>query len=923
MDSVLVDYLQSGKAWILVGSGPSVEMEYPSWEKLAACAMKAAQAEKPGVNLGHLNRTMQAKDYPRVFQEAEDILGIEALLKHLRQELRPGREGRIYDIITRWPINVYLTTNYDNELQEHLVKLGVAYIPHSNSEEHLSLLIPSLTGAIFKLHGDLTSDHGLVLTTRHYQEIVQGQRWEYWRTKMTSVFQMNPVVVIGLSLADRNIQQVLEAAKKGSGVTQPVCWLAPDVSESDRRTLLDRYRINVISYENKDGRHDNLVRLLENVDDFVVPRMQVQARQATNAISSQGLKPSAAAPGLFVFNAFCSQSDFDKKRLAIVSAIVEAMVPELKERSNFTLEQALELAGWPTSAKLEPTFVKQVRQSLIDQGVLEPSGDGLKLGTNAQAGTLQSKQMFDHMHDRFRSSLLLRLKRRYSALSDQQAAAIASQIEASLIQFFRECGLSLATTLLSRDRGVTVPSSIIPYVKAASTTFGDLLMRQAFFTVSVDVFVHPESADRDYLGRLSQGFFAFHALGTFGGAAKERLDHAKETVWLVDSDTQIRLLALGSTACATYRDCFSRLRALGIRFFTTARLFEETREHLWFANNVIEQYGEASHQVMSAAKGDSPYRKSNKFLEGFVSWQAAGNQADWGAYLFEIFRQRKSSVQSAKEALNLAGIEGVALSEWPGFSDSHHIDVQTSVAKIVRVWEELHRTESTNAEDETAERKAQPEAEALNIVRKEREGLYHILSDVGQNSPAWFISYTSILNLVDTGSRITWQPDAFLRFASTLCDIRDAESAEQAFEMLVLGIAQSGLNLLDEDILARVFARTIDQAKLNIAQLSQQYHETLEKKYGESLEKVLSRLPSSRQPLAAIQLANELAEAATVGQRAAEKAERSASKRAADAERKLAEVDKYRRKMEAKEEEGKRKARKPKAKKKKKKTKKK
>ena len=42
------------------------------------------------------------------------------------------------------------------------------------------------------------------------------ETWAYWRTKLVSVFQMCPVIIVGHSLSDPDIRQVLEAAKQGA-----------------------------------------------------------------------------------------------------------------------------------------------------------------------------------------------------------------------------------------------------------------------------------------------------------------------------------------------------------------------------------------------------------------------------------------------------------------------------------------------------------------------------------------------------------------------------------------------------------------------------------------------------------------------------------------------------------------------------------
>ena len=209
------------------------------------------------------------RDFPHVFNEAKRILGGPRLIQILNEKMKPSEPDEIYELIARWPVPVYLTTNYDDEIQKQLVKLGEAYVSYSNSEDHMAQLVPSLDGAIFKLHGDLRSESGLILTSSQYKDIDESADWQYWRTKMTSIFQLCRVVVIGHSLTDKNIRHVLKAAKQGAGVVQPICWVAPNAKPEERREFLEKYRIRVISYDNQDGTHKNLLRLIENISDFI------------------------------------------------------------------------------------------------------------------------------------------------------------------------------------------------------------------------------------------------------------------------------------------------------------------------------------------------------------------------------------------------------------------------------------------------------------------------------------------------------------------------------------------------------------------------------------------------------------------------------------------------------------------------------
>lgn len=928
MDKFLIDYLKSGKAWLLIGSGPSTAMGYPSWSKLAEEAVFVAKSEMVGVNTRSLENAMIREDYPGVFDEAKALLGSARLLHVLRAKFRSTNEGKIYELIARWPVSVYMTTNYDDEISSHLSQLGESYKTYSNSEDHLSLLTPEFHGAIIKLHGDLTSEEGLVLTKKQYHAIQEDETWDYWRVKMTSVFQMLPVIIIGHSLTDKNIKHVLETAKKGAGVTRPVCWIAPDVQFDQRRDYLEKCRIRVISYPNQSGDHRNLIRLIENIDDFIPPRLAVRIQQKIADISESPLGESAAAPGFFVYNKLFSEDIPKRKRVEVLLAVIESAVPKLKNLDSFTLQEALQNAGWPSDVKLDNTLSDVISQKAISSGSLEKvGGSKFKLGKLAETLAKNNQQAFEHSKERFKHSLFLRIRKKYPEITDEDASQIASYIEASLIGYFREGGLSLATTLFCdfscEARKATVPSSIVRFITEASTRYNDALKRQAFCTISVDSFVHAESAERDYLGRIAQGFFAFHALGVYGDVAIERLLHAKDTIWLVDSNVQIGLLALSSSSNALFRDCFKRLRNIGIRLFSTEKLFDEIHQHFYFADKLIEKEGQGSPSVLAAALGDPPHTQSNAFLEGFVNWQTAANPCDWKRYLFDIFGNRSPQTKDINDILRKIGIEVIDFQDWPGFKETDFAERDEYAGRIVgQMFERIIDSDTDYSRDPY--RKARPEAEALLIIKKEREGLYNIISEPETASPSWFISDTSILNIIDHGTIITWQPESFVRFILSLAPIGDDVSADCAFESLLLSIARSGVSIIDDQAISMVFGGVIDQSRLNIREQRQQYQEALESKYGEPMEKVLQRLPPRYQLLAAIQLAEERAQAEAARREKAEKRSEESSRHAKSLEKDVQNLEKFRKKMDEHKERARRKARKqksgnPKKKKKKKK----
>jgi hypothetical protein len=716
---------------------------------------------------------------------------------------------------------------------------------------------------------------------------------------------MNRMVIIGHSLRDNHIRHVLEAAKAGAGVLQPICWIAPDATDKDRKEFLEQYKIRVISYDNRDGEHQNLFRLLETTSDFIPKRTSIHIKQQISNLINNPIDMGSSATGYFVFNRLLPIDDFDEKRILSIISAIQSIIPQLKDSGVFTLKDALKHAGWPENIVLQKDFSDLICSKAIEQEIFTPVKDKYILNPRAEDKAKQQRNIFEHQKERFINSLVLRVRQKYPALDTQSANRIAQDIESSLTVYFKHGGLSLATTLFTTSGrpNLVLPSSIIKFIQEASSRYGDLLMRQAFCTISVDAFAHSRSPEREYLGRIAQGFFAFHALGAFGDVARERLHDAIKTVWLVDSSAQIPALALASSTCFVFRDCFSRLNSMGVRLFTTQNLFNETQEHLWFANTVIRENKSNDYHIIAAARGEPPYRKTNVFLEGFINWQAAGNPNDWNAYVYQIFNNSDPDEKIFKSALERLGIEVVKFKDWPGCTDDDNNLAEGYVNKIVS---NITRTiPATRDFDQMADprEKAIPESEAMVIVKNEREGCYYILSEPGEHSPSWFISDTSMLNIVEPGDRITWQTGSFLKFASSIFPCTSDQLTDKAFAILLLEFAQSGVSLLDDEAAEYVFGGIIDQSTINLKEQHQLYEETIGNKYGENPEDIMARIPALYRPLVSTQLFTEMANIALLRQKYADEKRENETKRAIIAENKLNQVAKFRKKMEERKQE--------------------
>lgn len=901
MDSVLLDYLRSGRAWVLVGSGPSSAMGYPSWRVLAEKANSLVRQATANDGLaGRLDSAMADENYPRVFEIAADELGIAALIRDLRPVLRPQlATGDVYAELARWPIPVYLTTNFDNELITSVVRVDPTYRSLSNSEDHLSLLVPGFSGAVVKLHGDLTTPMGLVLTESQYSALLAGSEWEYWRTKVRSILQMNPLIIVGQSLTDPHVTALLEEAKHGSGVEQPVVWLAPDIALSDARGYLDKYRIHVVPYQNRDGTHRNLATFVKDIGRFVPPRSTVATSARVAAVVSAGAVTDAGAPAFYVFNRLNSQPDAIERRIQVALATIEVALPNLLATKAYSLHDILEVAGWPAGVRVAPEFERIVVRRATSQHLLvRQSDDSLKPGPRPPKAR---REEFEHLRERFLSALRLRLARDFPDLIPAEVDRIAQDVHDSLTGFFKSGGLTLASILFNPDEVADsqtfLPSSIVAFMSDASARYDAHLLRQAFVHVSLAIFVDAGVPERAFLGRLSQGFFAFHALGAFGEVALERLRAARDTVWLLDSNVQIPVLALAAPSNMSLAETMKRLKMAGIRIFSTQKLFDETIEHLRYADRIVQRAGPDSYDVVAAANALPPYRRQNQFLQGFIRWQEAGSSSDWNHYLFESIGHRRPANNDLAEAARRLGIHVVDFQDWPGFTE---LDFSRA-EQFTQELKDWMRDRGTGPPDRDYEdwldKKARPEAEAYLVITKEREGSYNAITNPPGASEAWFISSTSAINVVGRGRRVTWQPDAFLEFANTLLTEIDGTSADRAFETLLWSLAQSGASPVDERTIGRVFGKVIDSSRLSTPEERETYQENLEAIYGESEDAVLARLPPSRKILATLQIKNQIIQRQASDLRLVQDQRETEARRAKEAETALDAVAKYKRRV--------------------------
>lgn len=101
-----------------------------------------------------------------------------------------------------------ITTNWDKLLENLIFPEFKTYV----GQDELIFSDLSNIGEIYKIHGSADRPNSLILTDEDYQDY--QNRNPYLAAKLLTIFIENPIIFIGYSLSDKNIQDILKAIIK-------------------------------------------------------------------------------------------------------------------------------------------------------------------------------------------------------------------------------------------------------------------------------------------------------------------------------------------------------------------------------------------------------------------------------------------------------------------------------------------------------------------------------------------------------------------------------------------------------------------------------------------------------------------------------------------------------------------------------------
>lgn len=180
-------------------------------------------------------------------------------------------EINLLSYLSKQNISGFITTNYDNFLES----ITTDYKTFIGQEQLIFSPIQQMA-EIFKIHGSADVPQSIILTKSDYEKFDTAST--YLVAKLMTIFVENPIIFIGYSIGDKNIQNIIKDI-----VT---CMSPEHISKLNNRFIFVKHNKNL-----KDSLE--ISKILHYVDDKAVPMTQIETDNYY--MIYEGLKDKCAA----------------------------------------------------------------------------------------------------------------------------------------------------------------------------------------------------------------------------------------------------------------------------------------------------------------------------------------------------------------------------------------------------------------------------------------------------------------------------------------------------------------------------------------------------------------------------------------------------------------------------------------------------
>jgi hypothetical protein len=816
----LLRLLNDHEAWAFVGSGPSVDAGAASWRRLVEIAAEmpeAADVSKDSAFKSAVNNL----NYPLAFDYLIEEIGRPDVVKAVEGALQTSQApGNMHRQLAALPFAGYITTNYDTLLEGALRERGEPWVTVGNTPDEARKVSAGAEHVVWHMHGaaGLPADRShLVLGQGDYDDIYRSG--SEVQEHLKALLIQRRVVFIGFGFNDYAVAALL---RRIGAMVSPDRFAYAFIekrgdfsSELGRSIFLTKHNIDVIPYKVRGESHRQLTDMLEVYSSLTVPRV---IRGIEPPHPPADLDPPTL--GLMIYNELLLTRGLEipsairgalleSHLLSLVAAGRRPIRDLLENASELAIELGRRVEGAAPADEREST-VRAAVAALTSAGLVTVKQEEMELTDNGRELVKTKTAAVELLSDVFRSSLEART-RMLGSTDSREVVTVADR-------FFRDCmarralGVAMAVSVggpgQQEYHAISLLQSLPDYVNAMTSPEAARLLVE----IVQGVLRGPTDGEMQYLGTAMQAAFAVHLLGYDVDTFTARHAELQQSAFILDSNTLIPLLAVGSVGHNSARQLVERIRKVGAKLLSTPQLIQEVSEHARWAQGRVRE--NASHtylalSVFSAATGRSGQR-SNAFLEGFLSRVAAGDDArSVDAYLIRtcglemLDRNRLVRDKSVESALRRGGIEVVELGHFAGYTSDMGQRKDGYQAELY--------AKRVSADTFTRDRQVEAEAEVTVIVEALRSGEVVLPgSPVGLSTRAFFVSHTRIIDEVaQSDLPVVMRPEAALQWLLTLHPTTPDDLASLTTGLL-WELQERGQDIVDKETISTAFRPFLD-----------------------------------------------------------------------------------------------------------------
>lgn len=795
----LIDYLNKGRCIAFIGAGPSCEIGLPDWATLADKVLEAVRKKNP-TDLDTYEIFFARQQYSELFGKAWRAFKSDFVIQVCKAALADNmRSGSVYKFLVDFGFQGYLTTNLDSVLKRHFTDEGIAALEYTNSKPQLEQVDFDVSNSIVKVHGDLDDPSTVVLTDDQYDKVIFDTSFEHLRVFLRAHLTASRILFLGYSLRDLDLQFLAKLSVYGLRRKTPLYAVVAGAGREECDEWNRKYNIRIIPYSNADRRHTELHHIFDILRKFVA--LRGDPPPAPSPLSMN------VAQSLFMWHRF-QQEGKDARVDAFKSLVVAAVGSEPRSAGPFTAREIAERVARIAhmhSARIGPSVKLALNEATTEKLFEKRDGETFQLTDKGYEINQKYSHQFTGLQTEFALQVELDFQRLVPGISRSDLERIKIAVIETIVSAFTERGAEIVQVAFSEEPEIRPSANLFKIISSKAQSF-DSGLRYNFISYLTEILTKPRGVHERFLEYLSKAFFAVQALDLDPDGSKIRQALLANHTLIVDSNVLIPVLAANSSNNQATVEILRKTKASGLRLIVTQRLFDETRSHLSWAQMLINNHGEQSIEVLSAALGRGHYR-ANAFLDGFIRYCTDVKEIPWEDYLEHCFGGQPLP-KFVRAQLGRLGIEFFGTHNISSKNQNYFVVQQETVTALSELRDARPEIQKSSERIET-------ESEVYATIC-----LWKVLKPDDVAPDDWkcsFLTYSSFLNRTanegpnPVGRNIIVRPDVLYEFVGRMEPSGDFKV--QFKDVLLATYFRSAEYFIDKKKYARFFGPLLKQAE--------------------------------------------------------------------------------------------------------------